>query len=81
MGNMVAEKVVVVTGAGGGIGREIALAMAAGGAHVVVNDIGASLASTADVYWTPEEDDKARYAFTRNVLSRYRPSRFSETPK
>ncbi len=37
-------KVVVVTGAGGGIGRDIALAMAAEGASVVVNDIGASLA-------------------------------------
>jgi NAD(P)-dependent dehydrogenase (short-subunit alcohol dehydrogenase family) len=36
-------KVVVVTGAGGGIGREIALGMAASGARVVVNDIGASL--------------------------------------
>src|SRR5687768_2965649 len=36
-------KVVVVTGAGGGIGREIALAMGAAGASVVVNDIGASL--------------------------------------
>ena len=37
-------KVVVVTGAGGGIGREIAVAMALAGASVVVNDIGASLA-------------------------------------
>ena len=36
-------KVAVVTGAGGGIGREIALAMALEGARVVVNDIGASL--------------------------------------
>jgi len=44
MGNMVEGKVVVVTGAGGGIGRDIALAMAANGARVVVNDIGASLA-------------------------------------
>ncbi|ARK95730.1 SDR family NAD(P)-dependent oxidoreductase [Burkholderia pseudomallei] len=35
-------KVVVVTGAGGGIGREIALAVAAEGASVVVNDIGTS---------------------------------------
>ena len=43
MANMIAGKVVVVTGAGGGIGREIALAMAASGAKVVVNDIGASL--------------------------------------
>jgi NAD(P)-dependent dehydrogenase (short-subunit alcohol dehydrogenase family) len=36
-------KVVVVTGAGGGIGRDFALAMAAHGARVVVNDIGASV--------------------------------------
>ncbi len=41
---MVAGKVVVVTGAGGGIGRDIALAMAREGAKVVVNDIGASVA-------------------------------------
>jgi NAD(P)-dependent dehydrogenase (short-subunit alcohol dehydrogenase family) len=42
-GKMVEGKVVVVTGAGGGIGRDIALAMGANGARVVVNDIGASL--------------------------------------
>lgn len=36
-------KVVVVTGAGGGIGRDIALAMAAEGARVVVNDLGVSV--------------------------------------
>lgn len=40
---IVEGKVVVVTGAGGGIGRDIALAMAQHGARVVVNDIGASL--------------------------------------
>ncbi|MBR25656.1 MAG: 3-hydroxyacyl-CoA dehydrogenase [Rhodobacteraceae bacterium] len=40
---MVEGKVVVVTGAGGGIGRDIALAMGKSGAKVVVNDIGASL--------------------------------------
>ncbi|MDQ0069565.1 NAD(P)-dependent dehydrogenase (short-subunit alcohol dehydrogenase family) [Variovorax boronicumulans] len=40
---MVEGKVVVVTGAGGGIGRDIALAMARNGARVVVNDIGAAL--------------------------------------
>lgn len=37
-------KIVVVTGAGGGIGRAIAVAMAEAGAKVVVNDIGVSLA-------------------------------------
>jgi len=40
---MMQGKVVVVTGAGGGIGRDIALAMAAEGAKVVVNDVGASM--------------------------------------
>ena len=40
---MVRDRAVIVTGAGGGIGREIALAMAAAGAKVVVNDVGASL--------------------------------------
>ena len=41
---MLDGKVVVVTGAGGGIGRDFALAMAREGARVVVNDIGASVA-------------------------------------
>src|ERR1700748_1888947 len=36
-------RVVIVTGAGGGIGRAHAMAFAAEGARVVVNDIGASL--------------------------------------
>ena len=44
MGNMVQGRVVVVTGAGGGIGRDIALAFAREGAKVVVNDLGASVA-------------------------------------
>lgn len=45
---MVEGKVVVVTGAGGGIGRDIALAMAKSGAKVVVNDIGATLDGALD---------------------------------
>jgi NAD(P)-dependent dehydrogenase (short-subunit alcohol dehydrogenase family) len=41
--NLLAGKVALVTGAGGGIGREIAIAMAAAGAAVLINDIGVSL--------------------------------------
>ncbi len=43
MSGMMEGKVAIVTGAGRGIGRDIALQMAAQGAKVVVNDIGASV--------------------------------------
>ena len=43
-GSMLEGKVVVVTGAGGGIGRDIALQCAAQGARLVINDLGASVA-------------------------------------
>ena len=42
MAGCLQEKVVLVTGAGRGIGREIALLAAAEGAAVVVNDLGVS---------------------------------------
>ena len=44
MAGMMDGKVVVVTGAGGGIGRAIAIMMADAGARVIINDVGASLA-------------------------------------
>ena len=43
MAGIVEGKVIIVTGAGRGIGREIALLAAREGAKVVVNDIGTSL--------------------------------------
>jgi hypothetical protein len=43
MGEMLADRVAVVTGAGRGIGRGVALALAAAGARVVVNDYGVEL--------------------------------------
>ena len=39
-------KVAVATGAGRGIGREIALLMAPQGAHIVVNDLGGNTDGT-----------------------------------
>ena len=45
---MLAGKVIIVTGAGRGIGRDIALAMAREGARVVVNDLGVKLDGAAE---------------------------------
>jgi NAD(P)-dependent dehydrogenase (short-subunit alcohol dehydrogenase family) len=42
MGDMLKNRVAVITGSGGGLGREYAIGMAAQGAKIVVNDIGTS---------------------------------------
>ena len=55
---MLEGKVAVVTGSGGGIGREIALAMAESGAKIIINDIGASL-SGEGASATPAQQTKA----------------------
>ena len=55
---MLEGKVAVVTGAGGGIGREIALAMAAAGAKVLINDLGVSVTGEGGSA-TPAEETKA----------------------
>ena len=49
------DKVVVVTGSGRGIGREIALLMAEHGAKVVVNDTGASVSGESESSSPAEE--------------------------
>jgi NAD(P)-dependent dehydrogenase (short-subunit alcohol dehydrogenase family) len=55
---MMEGKVAVVTGAGGGIGRAIAIMMAGQGARVIIADIGASLSGEGGSA-TPAEQTKA----------------------
>jgi len=43
MGDRLKDKVAVITGAGRGVGRGIALLMASEGAKIVVNDLGAAV--------------------------------------
>ena len=58
MAGLMEGKVVVVTGAGGGVGREIAIMMAGAGAKVIIADIGASLSGEGGSA-SPAEQTKA----------------------
>lgn len=60
-------KVAIVTGSGGGIGREHALLLAREGAHVVVNDVGER--AGADAASVVEEIRRAGGAATANTTS------------
>lgn len=55
---MLDGKVAIVTGSGGGVGREIAVHMAKAGAKVIINDIGASLGGEGGSA-TPAQQTKA----------------------
>jgi len=52
-------RVVVITGAGRGIGREHALLMASEGARIVVNDLGGATDGSGDADLTPAEETAA----------------------
>jgi NAD(P)-dependent dehydrogenase (short-subunit alcohol dehydrogenase family) len=63
---MMDGKVVVVTGAGGGIGREIAIMMAVAGARVIINDVGASLTGSGESA-TPAQQTQAMIRQTGGI--------------
>ena len=64
----VAGKTVIVTGAGRGIGRDVALAMARAGARVVVNDLGVTLTGEAGGETPARETAAEILAMSSNCL-------------
>ncbi|MFN7086578.1 MAG: SDR family oxidoreductase [Burkholderiales bacterium] len=82
MADMVAGKVVVVTGAGRGIGRAIAMLMAQHGARVVVNDIGVALdGSGADATPAQQTVEEIRKAGGEAVMNCDSVAEFSSAAK
>ena len=75
--HLLAEKVAVVTGAGRGVGRGIAIDLARAGAAVVVNDLGASLTgattneSPADAVVKEIQSAGGRALADRNDISNF----------
>lgn len=67
---LLADKVIIVTGAGGGVGRSIALDLAREGARVVVNDLGGSVTgSGADTGAAQRVVDEIREAGGEAIAS------------
>ncbi len=64
-----AGRVVIVTGAGQGLGRAHARAFAAAGAHVVVNDVGPAAERLAEeIGGTPSVGDVADWAYAQRLV-------------
>ena len=63
------DKVAVITGAGRGIGRDIAIAMATEGARIVVNDLGGNTDGTGSGMIADDVvDDAVRAQLSRGTV-------------